>query len=147
MSRRSSSIASSAAPSSCVRKGRALTLIEVIAAAALLSLLAAVTVPLLRDVRTALTTQQPVTDLFELARLADAVVADPESYGIQLTGQSRADASEQSVFWPGAPEQRRVGVRYLTSIGADHVWVAFQCGDRAVYRCIPVERDDEEATQ
>jgi prepilin-type N-terminal cleavage/methylation domain-containing protein len=115
---------------------RGLTLIEVVAATVLLSLLAAASLPLLRRAREAVAADESVATRFgELARFADNALADPGGSGLREALDNPAAAPiELTGFGHGS-----VTVARLEPVDAllEHAWVAFRTGEFEVHRWIP----------
>ena len=113
---------------------RGLTLIEVVAATVLLTLLAASGVSLIRAARASI--EAPVDDslLFDLGVFADAFVEDPERFGVITPLHELADWSMAITWRDGEgvsiqPQRiRAVQVRTVRPVGSgqDHFWLVFQ---------------------
>ena len=113
---------------------RGLTLIEMLASAALLTLLATAAVPVLRSAHAA--QQEPQAfDLVELSRLADLAVADAASL---------ADGETITIGWDelddDVTDRPPVAVRIVTA-GEHGAWVAFTCDRLHVFRWIHRESE------
>ncbi len=123
-----------------MRYGRGLTLIEVPAATALLAMMAAACVPLLRQsMRAAREPEHPI-ELLELAEIASGFLSDPSSLEL---GQERGSAE---IPWPDHPERPPIAFERLMSesVDADHAWMTFTCAGLTVSRWVPVEEPGEE---
>ena len=123
-----------------MRYGRGLTLIEVLASTALLAMMAAACVPLLRQsMRAAREPEHPI-ELLELAQIASGFLADPSALKL---GQERGS---REMPWPDHPERPPIAFERLTSedVGANHAWVTFTCAGLTVSRWVPVEQPGEE---
>lgn len=121
-----------------MRCSRAMTLIEVLAAAVILAMLAGAVVPLLADARRTLEHDGVSLEILDLEEFADAFVGSPESFGIDnaLTELSRLD-----VPWPDHPDRPSVLVRLID--GGDHFWIVFECSRLAVSRWLDKPQEDE----
>lgn len=120
---------------------RGFTLVETLAAAALLAAMAAACVPLIaqaaaaaRDASTDGEEGQP--DAVDLARFADQIAARPEAFGIDL-----ASLEPVAVAWPEggtfAPvEVLRLECRTRPDEGP---WLLLRCGDRSALRWIALD--------
>lgn len=128
---------------------RALTLIEVVAAVALLTLLAATGMSLLRDARASM--ERPANDavIFDLQVFADAIVENPEWFGIQEELHELPDR-DTVLSWPKREELLRrplglleVRVRLVKprEAPAEHAWLVVHAGSsdkRSVSRLVPL---------
>lgn len=131
-----------------MRRMRGLTLIEVLAATVLLAVLAAAVVPMLRYATDAARQQGPI-DLAQLSRAADAIIADPEQFGIDALD----DVSETQITWPSGDGGRgsTLVVRLMASVDvADHAWLVFSwdsgtdnSGTECVFRWVEISAEDE----
>ena len=123
---------------------RALTLIEVLAATVLLTLIAATCVPLLRSAVRAVRPPVPPTDQApfdrtDLETLADLVMVDPAAAGLALP---LSDDTE--IAWPDEPDRPAVRVTYLAPAAeADHAWLVFDCGPWRVQRWVEIQEKPE----
>lgn len=113
---------------------RALTLIEVVAATVLLTMLAATGVTLIRAARASI--EAPVDDqvIFDLGVFADAFMEDPEWFGVTtplyefregdmtLTWRDREDVPLR----PARLDAVRVRAARPSDAGQDHLWLVFQ---------------------
>ena len=121
-----------------MRYRRGLTLIEVLAATALLAMMAAACVPLLRQSMRAAREPEIPIEPYELAEIADGFLADISELG-QEPGYGEMP-------WPDNPERPPIAFEQLTSedVGANHFWVTFTCAGLTVSRWVPVEEPGEE---
>lgn len=115
---------------------RAMTLIEVLAATVLLSVMVAACVPWLRMGDLPPQNEEQISQR-ELSVLADLMLADPDLFGLMITdslGQTQPIASSMidevssasvsmRVYWSDQPE-------------VDHGWAVFSAGDVQVFRWI-----------
>jgi prepilin-type N-terminal cleavage/methylation domain-containing protein len=114
---------------------RGLTLVETLAAAALLAVMAAAVAPLLRDAASAVEEPDEV-DMLGLGQFADEVAAVPERHGIDVrTG------GPWSVLWKRTFDERLVEVtRLLAKTEPERsAWLVFRCGTGATLRWVAVE--------
>ena len=125
---------------------RGLTLVEVLASTVLLALIAAACTPLLRQATRLMCDPGHSFELFELSRLADALISDPTAFGLEsVHGQSNFE-----VAWSDQPDRSAVAVRLLTADteDVDHAWLTFACDGWVVSRWVPLEaRDDQGAAR
>ena len=116
-----------------------LTILEVLAATALLAILAATCVPLLQRVMR-LTHRSPnVVGFTELSQLADAFVEDPARFGIDAVLQQVAF----ELTWPEQPKRIVASAQLHTSPDSDHAWLLFAADDMTVCRCIMLDEQEE----
>ncbi len=129
-----------------MRRRRGLTLVEVLASAMLLTLLAGTCVPLLRQATRVIREGGPPFELFELAEFADAFVADPAAFETDEIGPLDEQA-QLELPWPQAPDRPAITVRRLTvdDADADHAWLTFTCDRWTVCRWMAVEPQDDAA--
>jgi len=125
-------------------KRRALTLVEVLASVVILTMLTVACLPLLRDAAHGLERTEPDAELFELSRLADEVVEDPEAFGI-----GALESVEQvQISWPEEPGREPVDVSRLQAQSdevrdaPDHCWLVFRCGGRETLRYLPMSETE-----
>lgn len=113
---------------------RGLTLLEVIAATTLLTVVVAACLPMLAEARRWAESQQKTETLNELMRVADDFLADPAKYGINPDDLSKpgfvAEISTDSV----ADHLGIVSIQLLTAAYADHAWLRFDAVGRSVFR-------------
>lgn len=147
---------------------RGLTILEVLAAAVLLSVITAACLPLLGGARR-WTDASRAPDLFaELIRLTDAVMADPEAFGLDpetIRGDGFAarvdlgsfDSADESNFAPGeGGSEYSLSVTLLTGKptadeshpGPRHGWLVFQLGINKTMRHVELsdQEDDSEVS-
>ena len=110
-----------------------MTLVEVLAALVLLTLIATATIPVLRSAFGTLRAPPVGEEFSDLVQLADAFVADPAAFGFlgELPESGvlvRTDAAglELARFWVLASKQADV----------EHAWVAVEAEGMAVFRCL-----------
>ena len=121
---------------------RGLTLLEVLAAAVLLAVVAGTCVPLLRNALPALRAPDHQFELFELARVADSIIAEPAAFGIEAW----PEIGDQWITWPDVPDRPVITVR-LIRVGepqVNHGWLAFSSGDWTIHRWIALDVDEGE---
>lgn len=113
---------------------RGLTLLEVIAATALLTVVVAACLPMLAEARRWAECQQKTETLSELMRVADDFLVDPSKYGVNPDDVTKpgfvAEISTDSI----SDHLGIVSIRLLTAAGADHVWLRFDAVGRSVLR-------------
>lgn len=126
---------------------RGLTLLEVLAATVLLSMLAASCVPLLRLVMKDLSHQDEQFDLIELSLFVDEILAEPSEFN--LDPDMFSESSEHTINWPESTTGTSVIVRRLVSDDpkANHAWLSFSCNGKSVFRWIPVDIEDNQESQ
>lgn len=126
---------------------RGLTLIEVLAATVLLSMLAASCIPLLRLAMTDLRHQDESFDLIELSLFVDEMLAEPSEFN--LDSAMFAETSEHTINWPKSTTGTSVIMRRLVSDNpkANHAWLSFSCNGKSVFRWIPVDNEDYQESQ
>jgi len=123
-----------------------LTIIEVLAATVLLSLLSIVAVGLLRA--TASSRDAPTgISVAELSVLADAVIAMPGDFGLASNNDQPFRPRRgftTAIEWPDTPRQHRVLISridhhvHADAPPLDHAWIVFAYGENAVMRYVPV---------
>ena len=143
---------------------RAMSLIEVLAATALLAIIAAACVPMLQRAATVRSTHsnEPSITTRELAEAADEILADPSIVGLDQW----PEAEQFQIRWP-PPERRngsaspqdsnealtlaqssrpRITVRQLhaSTEDVDHQWLLFACDGTTVCRWHAIDDQDEE---
>ncbi len=120
---------------------RGLTLIEVLAATVLLSLIAATCLPLMQRATRDLSAApvRPTWDLVELQDLMQLVAEDPLVYGVEMW-----PPIETSINWPDAGSRPPIQLRRAHET-TDSVWLEASCeGHRVfVWAALP---DEPEAT-
>jgi Tfp pilus assembly protein PilE len=114
-----------------------LTLVEVVVALVLLSILGSTVLPVLITARQATVTTAPSVSRETLATFADDWLASKEgskltTTAIDLERDLKADDGEETV------RIRSVG---SASESAGHVWLTFECVGTTVVRCAEVESD------
>ena len=108
-----------------------MTLVEVLAALTLLTLIATVAVPVLRSAFGTLRARPVGEELSDLAELADAFVADPTTFGF------RGELPEEGVLVRTDEPGRELGRFWVLAskeADAEHTWVAVEAGGVAVFR-------------
>ena len=125
-----------------MRRHKGLTLLEVLAATVLLSMIAAACVPLLQQAMRHLHTPIESISIFDLAELADAFVADPAQFNVESI-QSMDD--ELPLPWPNFTDRPGILVHPMMADdpAVNHTWLRFSCADRSVYRWITVDPEQE----
>jgi hypothetical protein len=129
-----------------MNSGRGLALIEVVAATVLLSVLAAASVPLVRQSCGALVGDDGSTSLVpDLARFADECLADPDQSGLRPLIE-HAGAAPLVIRWPRHSD---VTVRRLelAEPSADHAWMVFGVQADEIARWIPLSKPKSEKTR
>lgn len=116
---------------------RGLTLVEVLAATVLLSLIAAAIVPTLARCLAVLP-HQSIDDGYDIARVADAFLTDSKAFGFENEDWVLT-ADRFEVPWPGELSQSQIEpiqVQVIRSAAEniDHVWLAFRSGEQAALR-------------
>lgn len=124
---------------------RGLTLVEVLAATVLLTVLAGACVPLMERAMRALDDPAAPIDRFELAVLADQFMDEPAAFGMERPPQ------DETIFltWPEQLDRPPVTVRRLraSDTDVDHAWIEFACGEAAVWRWIADEPQKPETAR
>lgn len=130
---------------------RGLTLLEVLIATAILTLLTVTCLPLLRE---SLAVFQWPTDEQQLAHerlqsdlstVADAFVTDPASFGIKDV-RAFVDQQDRTIGWPekiaGSTEYPSILIHPLRSGQAEieHAWLEFACGEAQAIRFIALPK-------
>ena len=127
---------------------RGLTLIETLMATVILSASAAVCASMLRSARASLET--PRHTIRDLAALADAVLEDPESFGIEKS--SLSEIGSISLQWPESIDPQHNLTAALVSVAkstdspanvAPHAWLMFEHDGLAVIRYLVLPEDEE----
>ncbi len=110
-----------------------LTLIEVLAAAALFAITVGALVPLLRDAQNVGRVDTSALDLFELSRTADVLMR-----GIDPEAVESLSPTERSLPWPGDPVRGPILVTATvhTDEYGRYAWVVFEHHDLAVARWV-----------
>ena len=118
-----------------------MTLVEVVAALVLLSVLGSAVLPVLIEARRAVATPAPVIDRDALEKFADDWLASKE--GASIT----ANAIDLERDWPtdaatATVRIRSVGAANDAPAAAGHVWLLFECAGATVIRCADVDTTD-----
>jgi prepilin-type N-terminal cleavage/methylation domain-containing protein len=123
---------------------RAMTLIELVAALALLALLVATSVPILQQSALALDVTAPPMSVDELGAVADLVMRDPTAFGIE----SLESIEHVAINWP-TELQSEGEARPLVTIellraeeAIDHGWLRFGAGDAATVRWLKLQEQE-----
>jgi hypothetical protein len=141
------SIARLKRPSRC---RRALTLLEVLLATALLAMLAATCVPAIARAMAMLRDEprreQQEFHLAHLAMVADAFLDDPSRFGVRDTLPHEIDAIE--IGWPADSQVTSASsilVQAIQSLEAepDHLWLHFKCDGLAISRWVAIPADPD----
>lgn len=121
---------------------RGLTLLEVLAATVLLTMLAGACVPLLRQAMNDLRQPDEPLALVELTQLAKLFLADPTAFGIEPPLLER---DELHLPWPDQSDRTPVIVHRLSTDAGphDHAWVSFTSGEQRIFRWIAIEDEQE----
>lgn len=117
----------------------AFTLFEALAATIVLAVSATACARLIGSARRSL--EAPRRDVQSLARLADSFMADPTSFGIDLSAVSSDSFVEIEINWPNTADRSPVTVRPLHAQNPDEGWAAdaylvFRDGGDVVIRSI-----------
>ncbi|MCH8271522.1 MAG: hypothetical protein IH985_09985 [Planctomycetes bacterium] len=117
----------------------AFTLFEALAATVVLAVSATACARLIGAARRSL--EAPRRDVQSLARLADSFMADPTSFGIDVSAVSTDSFVEIEINWPNAQSRSPVRIERLEAQNPDeglanHVYLVFQSGDGVVIRSI-----------
>lgn len=123
---------------------RGLTIVEVLCATVLLTLVAGTCTSLLRRAAALADTAPAIVEIERLAALADRIMEDPTAFGFETV----ADALGAEVPWPEdaidsiesnphALPPITVRVFHSSDARADHEWLAFRCADQVVFRWRP----------
>ena len=116
---------------------RALTLLELLAALVLLTILVGACVPLIQRAMRALETTEPEFELLELARFADAFIDDPSDFSLQdIPGQERLELA-----WPQHLQRPPITLHRVTPDQPEGGWIAFSCGGWTVHRWASGDED------
>jgi len=117
---------------------RALTLVEVLAAVVLLSILSAASAQMLGAVRDHID-HAPGIVLSELTIFADTFMEEPAKFGVNALPENISD-EELTVPWPDEPARAPVTLARIEpdNPATEHAWLAFRCGTLVVVRYIPV---------
>jgi type II secretory pathway pseudopilin PulG len=124
-----------------IQNRRALTLLEVVAATALIAMLAVVTVPLFAKARAALEPLDRAVEVFDLARLADDVFATPLRFGVQRNWRDLLGTSTMFAW----SEADRPPVRVRVDAAGEYARVVFECDGLVVSRFIHLDRPENGA--
>ena len=134
---------------------RGLTLLEVLIATALLAVMAAACVPVMAQAMRALAfdDSEHELEIDDLARFADALLVNPESFGLKGPHEL-LDSREAQLEWPAdllpgrsapiVPVQVRV-LRNADASEADHAWLVFECDGVVVHRWLEIPAPKEVA--
>lgn len=123
---------------------RGITLLEVVAAAALLAVIAAACVPMLREARRWANRIAEPDRFDDLAAVADAIVADPKLFGLVETDLT-TDGFETTVSPPELdPDAVRIRLLQSDDEAATHAWLVLDCNGDTLLRYVelPVEADE-----
>jgi prepilin-type N-terminal cleavage/methylation domain-containing protein len=116
---------------------RGLTLIEVLAATVLISLIAVTCLPVMQQAAVTLRETAGGVTARELALLADTWLeeATPDF-------SDRNQSCRSSLPWPDDPMRLPVEAELITTADpdADHAWLTFTYGDLTIVRWIPLEK-------
>lgn len=118
---------------------RAMTLVEVLASLVLLTLLAGASASMLRSAAQAMPREED-SGAFELAALADAVLADPVAHGIDTPLH---ELTSLDIPWPDHPARPPARLRVLRSDEpeADHAWLVLEWDGAAVSRWLALPEE------
>lgn len=130
---------------------RGLTLLEVLAATVLLSMMAAVCVPILTSAMVALRgDSSSIADTSDLAQLAELFINDPSQFGFK-DKNAVLEHQQFTIVWPKQDSLRGkanadVAVRVLRAAQPDevtHVWLIFTCQEQVLARWIALPKPKE----
>ena len=129
---------------------RGLTLIEVLAATVLLSLLIAACLPVLTESMAALDRDTPLPDTFGLARISEQFNNDPDVFGVEEF--SPRDIQSLEIIVPEdfrEPDLEAVQIRVVKTdaIEADHCWLVLASGGISIARWMKLPPLEEGAGQ
>ena len=124
---------------------RGLTLLEVLLATVLMTMIAATCVPIIQR-SAAILREVESTDGMDVARLAQRVdlwLAEHESE----LAETRADQTIDEVIASNGEVLPAIAVHRLTTDDpeADHGWLVFTCGDASILRWIAITREETPA--
>ena len=121
---------------------RGLTLLETLIAVAILSLVAATSIPLLQKSLAVLHDPSLEIRFDELAQLADTTIANPHAVDLEPDAFSVLQPFE--FMWPDHPTRPAVNVRPLKSGDGDHAWYVFTCSGWIVSRWAALDNSNQE---
>lgn len=123
---------------------RGLTLIETLAAAALLAIIVAACLPMF-TVPTAYSDTNARIAIDELAVLMDRVLADPSESGFELEQLLATEWTTLALIdATGSQLTVEADLRRAVDSEAGHVWIAFRAGETRVYRWVALPDLDQE---
>lgn len=120
-----------------MKRSRAFTLIEALAATALLAVVAVACMPVLQSAARIAKDPAAAVDPGALAALADRIAAEPEQFGLA------EPAKQVSVLWPedlGSGTEPASAVLYIDAEAGDR-WVVAACSTRTALRWLPPPKD------
>jgi prepilin-type N-terminal cleavage/methylation domain-containing protein len=116
-----------------------MTLIELVAALALLALIVTASLPVLQGAAASLETSAPLIAVEDLGAIADRVTEDPAAFG--LDPLEAIDRTE--IAWPGDGAGEAIDtpitIELLYEAEADYAWLRFSSGDVATLRWFKLE--------
>lgn len=122
-----------------VRRG--LSLLEVVAAAALLAASATVCTSLISGIAAVATHSSTQVSCRELGDLAERILREPLLIGVPM-GTRPPPGLDIGIEFPGWPGGPKVRVRRVeaASGGLEHAWLVIECDGASAVRFIPPER-------
>jgi prepilin-type N-terminal cleavage/methylation domain-containing protein len=126
---------------------RGLTLLEVLAALVLMSMIAATVAPVLSESLAILREAEAGDpDLIGLNALADAYVEE-HFVDVPAPADENFELPVTTMAWPDDPARDPASVQVLQAQapGVDHLWLVFRDGTQFVLRALPLDVDDEGA--
>ncbi len=120
---------------------RGLTLIEVLAATVLLSLIAATCLPLMQKATRDLAALHapPTWDITDLQDLMEEVTEEPLAFGLEDWPPVAAN-----IAWPEGGSRPPVDVRRIHEVSG-HVWLEAVCDDHSIFVWVVLPEEPEEA--
>lgn len=116
-----------------------LTLIELVAALALLAMIVTAALPVLQGSAAAMQSTAPMVTVEDLGQVADRIMRNPEAFGID----SLQALERTEIDWPIdlPPEQRNasVAIERVRVGDAEHAWLRFSVGEVATLRWVQLE--------
>lgn len=118
-----------------------LTLIELVAALALLAMIVTASLPVLQEAARSLQSNEPAVAVEDLGMLADRMLSDPEAFGIEpLHAFESAQIEWPTDLLPDATSDA-VTVELVRIEETDHAWLRFSAGEAATLRWIKLEEE------
>lgn len=117
---------------------RGLTLLEVVAATVLLTLVAAACLPLLVEGRRWAEGLDSPNTVEELVSVADDFINDSSAFGFEDASLADPGFSTEIRSKSDAGDAGSIRVRLLTAEDSDHAWMLFEFGRHSVLRFVPL---------